>query len=653
MKKNFIKTISIIVTAFVIVYLAIVFLLFKQNIIVPAIITVLFVALLISEFIVSNSLQNETSKAIENSIDDAVSETLKEGSIGILVYNEDYEVTWMSPFFKDKNIDKVGEKLLTWLPNLQDVLQGDSEREVVTIGNDKYSVSKKDDSSYLMFKDITKEYYLNKKISEDAYVLGLVNYDNYDEYRENDDDIAFINSNIKVPVIDYFKKYNVVYKTLRSSKMMLILNEKAYKELVADKFSILNRVKNESKKGDVDITLSIALARGSENLDELDDEAQELLELAQTRGGDQVVSKKIGGDVEFFGGSTEAKERRSRVKIRVIVNSIKDLILKSSNVVIVGHRDMDADCVGSALCMSNIVRTLNKNAYIVCRSGGIEPMINEVLSKYYSILQTKHTFISENEAFNLMDDNTLFIMVDHHMASQSNGQEILSKAKRIVIIDHHRRNANLDISPMMTYIEAGASSTCELMSEFLSYMPKKLEIKDEEANIMYLGILIDTDRFRVRTDSRTFDAAKTLRALGADPAKCDELAEEPFDQFNKRSEIVSSNKRYNSEIIIAAKNEGVYNRTIISQASDMLVKVKEIEAAFVICENEKGEVVVSARSNGNINVQVIMEKMNGGGHLTAAGLQRKDTTVAKVENELIRVLDSIYKGETNESNIVS
>ena len=408
MKKT-LRIITVAISVLAIVYLAIEFFVFSNNVIVPLIITLCYIGLIIGETIISKSLQNETSKAIEDSIDASVAETLKEGSIGIIVYNENYEITWMSPFFKNKGIEKTNEKVLSWLPDLQDLLQGASERQIVSINNEKYSVSKKDNSPYLMFKDITNEYNLKKKIGEDAYVLGLINYDNYDEYRENDDDLAFINSNIKVPVIDYFKKFNVVYKTLRSSKMMLILNEKSYKGLVDDKFSILNTVKTEAKKGDIDITLSIAFARGSENLYELDDEAQELLELAQTRGGDQVVSRKLGEDVEYYGRSTEAKEKRSRVKIRVIVNSIKDLISKSSNVIILGHKDMDADCVGSALCMSNIVSSLNKEAYIVYRSGGVEPMINDVMTKYYSLMQTKHNLIAESEALNIADDKTILV----------------------------------------------------------------------------------------------------------------------------------------------------------------------------------------------------------------------------------------------------
>lgn len=651
--RRTIKTLSILASLCSIGYLIFESIVLKENILVPSIITGVFIVLLIGEYLTSKSQQDQTSKAIETGIESAANEALDEGSIGILVYNDEFEITWMSPFFKKREIDKVGDKVLTFIPELQDLLQGTGEHTNVTYDKYRFSISRKDNSTYLIFIDTTNEYILKKKIADSAYVLGMLNYDNYDEYRENDDEVALINSNIKVPVIDYLKKYNVVYKTLRTSKMMLILNEKSYAKLVDDKFSILNIVRNESKKLDFDITLSMSFARGSNNLDELDDEAQELLQLAQTRGGDQVVSRKLGEDAVFFGGSSEAKESRSRVKIRVITNSIKDLVNKASNVIIVGHKDMDADCVGAAICMSNFVSSLNKSAHIVMKNVSIDPMINDVLNKYSDVLVSKHHFLSEQEALALLDSNSLMIMVDHHLASQSNCSDLLKKANNIIIVDHHRRHADLDINPLMIYLEAGASSTCELVSEFISYLPKKFSLKDEEANIMYLGILIDTDHFRVRTGSRTFDAAKLLKEYGADPLLCDELSQESFELFNAKTMIVNNGKRYANNIIISSLASGNYNRTIASKACDNLVKVKGIDAAFVICNSDNNEVIVSARSNGKINVQTILEKMNGGGHMTAAGLQRKDTSVIKVEKELVNVLDAFFKGEnTNESNTI-
>ena len=294
--------------------------------------------------------------------------------------------------------------------------------------------------------------------------------------------------------------------------------------------------------------------------------------------------------------------------------------------------------------MSNIVTSLGKPAYIIYRTGGIDQMINDVVSKYYDVIGSKHNLIGKDEALELLDDDTLVIMVDHHSKFQSNGEELLEKAGRIVVLDHHRRKAELDINAMMFYCEPSASSTCEIVCEFLPYMSKNLVITEEEANIMYLGILIDTDRFRERTGVRTFDVCKQLKQFGASPAKCDELAEEPYANIVDRSSIISAGVAYRNDIVIAALEDGIYSRSIASQACDSMVKAKEIEAAFVVCKDSEDEVMISARSNGHINVQTILERMHGGGHMTAAGLQRKNTSVTELKAELISALNAYFSG---------
>ena len=652
-RKNFVKSLSLIVSILVLIGLAVLYFVFKRNILLSLIIAVIFIGVLLVIYFSIDVMQIENNKQIEASVDAATRVALNIGRVGLLVYSDDNEITWMSDLFTRNHMNHVGEKLLNWIPELQTILQGEQDSTTVVIEDEKYKITKISNSSILIFEDITKEYDLDKKLNEDGYVLGSVIYDNYDEVSESEDDVAYVNTYIKNPVIDYFKKFGCVYKTLKNNRLFLVLNEKIYSQIYDDRFSILKQIRKVSKEANLDVTLSIAFVRGSDDLAELDNEAQNLLELAQTRGGDQIVVRKMGEDVKFFGGNSEAREKLNKTKVRVNINTIKDLVNKVNKVIIVGHKNADADCVGAAICMSNIVLSLNKPAYIIYKSGGVDSMINDVINKYYDVILKKHVLVSEDEALQLLDDNTLVIMVDHHSKEQSNGSELLDKAKQIIILDHHRRKAELDVSPMMFYCEPSASSTCEIVCEFLPYMSKKLNITEEEANIMYLGILIDTDRFRERTGARTFDVAKWLKQNGANPAVCDELAEEPYDNIINRSNIISAGKPYRNNVVISALNEGIYNRSIASQACDSMVKAKEIEAAFVICNDAADEVMISARSNGHINVQVILEQMNGGGHMTAAGLQRKDTTVAKVENELLMVLDNYFKGDVkNESNTI-
>lgn len=651
-KKTFVRTLSLITSAIILLALAILYFVFKRNILISLIVACVFIIILLVIYFSIDAMQEENNKIIESKIDASTRLALNHGQVGILVYTEDYQIEWMSEFFAKNHLDHIGEKILNWIPELQDMLEGHEDSRNIIINDEKFNITKISNVNVLVFKDITVEYNLKEKIEKNSYVLGMVMYDNYDEAEESEDVLTYINTNIKNPVIEYFKKFGCVYKTLRNNRLLLILNETIYNEIYEDRFSILKSVRKVSNDANLDVTLSLAFARGSDNLAELDETANSLLELAQTRGGDQVVVRKIGEDANFFGGNSEAREKLNKTKVRANINTIKDLINKSNKVIIVGHKNADADCVGAAICMSNIVLSLNKPAYIVYKSGGVDSMIDDVVNKYSDVILKKHVLISEDEAINLLDDDTLVIMVDHHSRLQSNGQLLLDKAKSIVVLDHHRRMADLDISPIMFYSEPSASSTCEIICEFLVYMPKSLKITEEEANIMYLGVLIDTDRFRNRAGIRTFDVCKQLKQYGADPATCDLLAEEPYEKIISRSNIIAAGKPYKNDVVISALNDGIYNRSIASQACDAMVKAKEIEAAFVICNDAADEVMISARSNGHINVQVIMEKMNGGGHMTAAGLQRKDTSVAKLENELLAALDEYFKGDVeDESNI--
>ena len=566
-------------------------------------------------------------------------------NVGIIVYDDNYEITWMSRLFSEYNINQRKEKLLGWLPELQDLISGD--RDIITVileNNHKYEVTKKENSSVLLFKDITKQYDLEKKYHEEMIVFGLVNFDNYDEAAESEEDISIINSEIKLPVFEYLRKHNVAFKTLRNNRIFLILTEKVYEELAHDRFSIINLVRRESKKLELPITLSMAFARGTEDLRELDEMASNLLDLAQTRGGDQVVVRKLNEEPIYFGGSSEAREKSSKVRVRVMANSIRDLIVRSSNVIIVGHEDMDADCVGSAIAMSSIAQSFKKNTIIVAKTGGVEPMINDVMNRYREELELRHRFVTINEAINHLDDNSLVIMVDHHSASQSNGKELLKNAKRIVIVDHHRRKADLDVDAMLVYIEASASSTCELMCEFLPYLSGRVSITPIEANIMYLGMLIDTNRFRVRTGARTFDVCRLLKQYGADMALVEELNEEPYDMILSRSKIIEKSKRYEGNVILSVIEDGIYPRSIISQASDTMLQTKGVKAVFVIAPIAKDEIAISARSKGGFNVQVIMEKMHGGGHMTAAGAQIRNGNVDELKNKLLTEINAYIKG---------
>ena len=649
MKKETKLRIGISITLVIIaVLLLLVHFVLKVNSLIAALVYVLMLGLIFIYAYYLNKWQKGKEEYINENLKDSITDAMDIADVGIIVYSEDYVITYMSKLFYDRNITALGEKVLNWLPDLQDVVKGNVDKSEVVIKDCKYEVTKKDTGSVLIFKDITLEYDLKKRYEDEAPVLGLVNFDNYEELSEIEEDVTIINSEIKVLVYEYLRKHEITFKTLRNNRLFLMLNERTYEKLAADRFSILNTVRKEAKRLDMPITLSMAFARGSDDYKELDEMAANLLDLAQTRGGDQVVIRKVNEEPVYFGGSSEAREKSSKVRVRVIANSIKDLIVRSSSVIICGHLDMDADCVGAALGMSLIAQNFKKETYIITKTGGIEPTIKNVMDMYEEELAARHRFVTVNEAINHYDDNTLVIMVDHHSASQSNGSELLKIAKKVVIVDHHRRKADLDVKAILAYIEAGASSASELVMEFVPYILKRGQLIQSEANIMYMGILIDTGGFKVRTGVRTFEVAGQLRYWGADPSLVEEFNEEPYDNLIKRSIIINNSVLYKEGIMISALEDGIFDRTLIAQSGNSMLKTRGVKAVFVIAHIAKDEVAISARSKGGFNVQMIMEKMNGGGHMTQAGLQTKEYDVKELKVMLLKILEEYLKGEKEE-----
>lgn len=628
--------------------------LFDRGIFIAGIILISEAALLYYAFFV---LQNEQLKH-----DDKMNELLGEGAtdaflfgeVGIVAYDENYIVTWMSDLFNDRGINRVGKKILVWLPEVDSLISGQDEIISVSLDERKYEIRRRDDAPMLFFRDITEKEKYKAAYEDEQVVIGMINLDNYDESTQYEDEsvIANINSGIRTLIIDYAREKGMLLRRINNYRYLLVLNEKIFSNLVNDRFSIMNKVRAAANQLEVSITLSMAFARGSNKYEELDEMVIKLLDLAQNRGGDQVAVRKAGEAVKYFGGSSEAAEKRSRVRVRIIAHALRGLIQKCSNVIICMHKDADFDCMGAAMGISRIVTAYNKTASIIARTGGIEEKLNAVLEDNKEVISSRFNFISENEANNQLRKDTLVIMVDHHNISQSNGVSVLEKAKTIAIIDHHRRSADLKIKPTLIYIEAGASSTCELVTEFIPYLSNRIDISDMEASIMLAGMTIDTNRFKIRTGTRTYDAASYLRGLGGDPLVVDEYIKDTYSEFAAKSYLLSKIENIGHGIIIAASDRNV-SRSIISQVGDSLLEVKGVEAAFIISKTSEDEVAVSSRSNGNVNVQVLMEKMDGGGHMTAAGVQKKNTTVDNVKEELLVVLEEYIKfeeGNVSESN---
>ena len=576
--------------------------------------------------------------------------------MGIITYDEQYCATWVSELLEERGVDLVGKKLSSWISGITELFNTDGREVVIGQSGDRvYEITHKEDTQLLYVRDITELFNLRQEKHNNGIVVGLLQLDNYNEYQQYEDDTVMsqINTRLRQPLFEWAREMGMFTRRLRSDRILVLLDEEIYEKLEKAKFPILNTVRATAEEMDVSITLSMAFARGTSNYVVLDGMINELIELAQSRGGDQVAVRAYGHSVHYFGGNSESKSDRSKVRVRVMSQTIREAIIDSGQVFIVGHQMMDFDCMGAALCMSRIAQRCERRTFVVSEGCSKDAQLEDALRLYRDPLSLRHAFLSEDAALAQLQENDLVIMVDHHAPAQSCAQRLIDQAKRIIVIDHHRRSAGFVNGPLVTYLESGASSACELTTEMLSYQPNRVDISDEEATIMYLGIVVDTNRFKMRAGSRTFEAAAVLKKLGADPVSAENILSERYDQFEEKTAIAKYARLYRGRYMIAAVEEEIYpSRPLMAQVADQLLTIRGVEASFVIAKTAKEDdaVAVSSRSLGNVNVQTIMEKMKGGGHFTAAALQREHAQVADIEAELKQVLDAAEEEKSNEGN---
>ncbi|MBQ6222229.1 MAG: DHH family phosphoesterase [Solobacterium sp.] len=598
------------------------------------------------------SLTSEQMTTVRDMVGNAETEAFVYGEVGMVGYDDDHVITWMSDLFAQRGINRVGFKVLPWLPEAEDLVNGVSDKAVVQLDERKYEITKKEDDRVLFFRDITDTSYYMERYNDEKPVVGLASLDNYEESTMYEDEavVSAINVAVRTPLIEYCKEHGILIRRLNNYRYMLLLNEKIFRSLVEDNFSIVNTVRRAALKQDVSITLSMAFAMDADNYQNLDEMVTRLLDLAQTRGGDQVAVQRGQEDVRYFGGSSEAAEKRSRVRVRVMAHTFRELIARSSNVIICGHKEMDFDCLGAAIGTARICQAMHKPCAIIEKTGGVEQKLKDAIALNAEELEAEMNFVTESEALNLLQEKSLVVMVDHYSTSNSNGARVLETAQKIAVIDHHRRSSEMGVKPVFVYIEAGASSACELITELIPYISNRIELSELDATFMLAGMTIDTGRFRVRTGVRTYEAASTLRRYGANPQNVDEYLKDSYQEFSKKATMIARSKRVRDNVIVVPY-EDVASRTLISQVADSLMEIQGVEAVFVIAQTPDEKTSVSARSNGSVNVQVIMEKMRGGGHMTAAGVQLENTTVKEMEKVLLTELDRYFEEvQKNESN---
>jgi cyclic-di-AMP phosphodiesterase len=581
-------------------------------------------------------------------------EALLEMPIGILLYSEAYQIEWANPYLNNLSDEEtlVGENLTIISDELISQLKTDKDIFRLHIQENDYEIHHKREERLIYFFDRTEETEIRQIYHQEKTVLGIIFLDNYEETTQNLDDTARSQINSKVTsLLNNWSSENGIYlKRISQERFLAVCNQQILAELEKTKFEILDDVRELVSDNNIPLTLSIGIGLGSGTLPQLGELTQSSLDLALGRGGDQVVIKDdTSGKVRFYGGKTNPMEKRTRVRARVISHALKELVKESDQVLIMGHRSPDMDSVGASIGVLKIAIANEVDGYIVLDENDIDTGVQRLVESIKDDKQLWSHFIDPESALDIVTKDTLLVIVDTHKPSITIEEKLVHRTEHVVIIDHHRRGEEFINNPTLVYMEPYASSTAELVTELLEYQPSKLSLNMLESTALLAGIIVDTKSFTLRTGSRTFDAASYLRSKGADTVLVQKFLKEDLDIYVKRSRLIENTKIYRGNIAISVGNSReAYGPVVIAQAADTLLTMTGIEASFVISERKDGRIGISARSLGKVNVQIIMEKMNGGGHLTNAATQLDDMSVIEVYEWLKEIIDEYYEGGDTE-----
>ncbi|QAT41765.1 DHH family phosphoesterase [Aminipila luticellarii] len=523
--------------------------------------------------------------------------------------------------------------------------EGINEKALTLSRNDKvfkiqvgYIGNGDEKRAIVYFYDITNYETLKTMYNDEHICMATINVDNYDELTSStsEEKRLALSTDIDKAVRQWAARGNAFIIRYKENMYFMVFENTYLEKIVENKFAILDDIREIETEADFPVTLSIGIGAGGKHPAQTDQYAAAALDLALGRGGDQAVVKK-GSKIEYFGGKMQTVEKGNKGKSRIIAHAIKQLVDQSSKVIIMGHRNPDMDSFGSALGIFRIVANRNKDAYIVINS------YFETLAEIYN--QAKDTevynFINSEKAISMMDKDTLLIVLDTHRPSLTECRELLELTEKIVVIDHHRKAEEYIENATLYYMEPYASSTAELVTEILQYSGDKKNIAKLEVEGLLAGISMDTNRFAVKTGVRTFEAASWLRRSGADTTAVKRFFQTDAEAFKIKARCIADAEIKDNGLAYSVSHGHHPDIQVINaQAADELLSVKNVRASFVAGIDEKGTTVISARSLGAMNMQTIMEKLGGGGHLTTAGAQVSCTPEEALQ-KIQEIVDSL------------
>lgn len=576
--------------------------------------------------------------------------------LGIMLYDKDRQIQWINPYLqmylhgKDiigSSISSVDKELAKYVDDA--IKSNSNQNKIIKWGDRKFEMVVQDDLGVVYLLDITCYANIEEKYKQERLAIGLIFIDNYDELSQSmsDQNLTNMSSYVQNALSNYAGQFNSYLKRIDEDHFILLTHMHDLAKMEEDKFSILDKVRTESSRKNMPLTLSIGIAFGSESLNEIADQAQSNLDLALGRGGDQVVVKQSGHEAHFYGGKSNPMEKRTRVRARMVSQALVELFKGVDHVFVQGHRNPDLDAIGSAIGIVKIARIHGVKASVVLDVDHVNYDVGRLIAKMQAAGIDKDVFISPKDALEEATDESLLVLTDHSKYSITYDPELYDRLKnRLIIIDHHRRGEEFPENPMLVYIEPYASSTCELVTEMIEYQPQGGEgvLTDLEASAMLAGITVDSKEFSLRTGTRTFDAASYLRSIGADTQVVSELLKENIDNYLQRSHLVSTIDMIEPDMALLVGEENkLYDPIITAQAADTALSLEHVDASFALTRRSKDAVGISARSMGNVNVQVIMEKLGGGGHLSNAATQLKGITIEEAKVKLLGAVNDYLK----------
>lgn len=581
---------------------------------------------------------------ITNRVKRAGSEVVQSLPIGLILYNDEFKVEWHNPhILKILNIDSImNQTIFELIPSLNFEKMRNETFEL-TIGSNVYELTVNADENLIIVDEITNYKEMTVRYEDEKSVLGLLILDNIEEATQGLDDLTknMILSKVTGIITEWGRKTDVFIKRISAEKFIVLCYYNTLRKLEQTRFEILDEVKEGTSDNKLPVTLSIGFASHFSNWIELGQMAQTSLDMSLGRGGDQ-VTVKVGQKLNFYGGKSNATEKRTRVRARVVAHALRDLILESDKILVMGHQIADVDSLGAAIGIWESSTTLNKDAFIILDE--VNPSIERMIDYLNQDSKFNNIFINGQTANDLITYQSLIIIVDTHKYSMLVEPQLLKKTNRIVVIDHHRRSEDFINDATLVYLEPYASSASELVTELIQYFDD-VKLSSVESTALLAGIIVDTKSFSLSTGARTFEAASFLRRNGADPNAIHMLLKDNLDSFIIKAEIIKNTRIiYEHIALIVTESDQKYSQMNIAQVADTLLNIANIKASFVISQREVGLVNISARSLGQMNVQLIMERLGGGGHLTNAATQLK-CTIDEATKKLILLLQEIDEQE--------